>query len=184
MKIQRTIAVVLTIGALGAGSAGLADAATKRKAPKAGVTCKIAKLDSATARHTAVVSAGGVTATDNWEAVSALCTNENITEWDLFRASTQLKLVGGKGGANRTSGKVTGKVTLDYSFGATQTAQVMNLVPKDGTYSCADKICTINASLIKPGKPNSIIAVLIGLLDTEQRSLTIKFNDVVISSST
>lgn len=167
MKIQRTIAVLLTIGAIGAGSAGPADAATKRKAPKAAATCTIAKLDSATATHTATVTATGVTATDDWETVSMLCNNENVT--GKVRAATQLKLVGAKGAANKTSGKVTGKVTLNYSFGSTQTGSVI-LTPKNGTYSCADTLCTINASLIKPGKPNSIIAVLIGVVDTRQQT--------------
>ena len=181
MKIQRTIAVLLTIDALGAGSAGPVDAATKRKAPKAGVSCSIAKLDSATARHTAQynpkeLSVDGITATDDWETVSALCNNENIA--GKVRATTQLKLVGAKGAANKTSGKVTGRVTLNYSFGLTQTAQVMNLVPKNGTYSCADKICTINATLIKPGKPNSIIAVLIGVVDTQQQTSGFVFHNI------
>ena len=84
MKIQRTIAVLLTVGAVAAGSAGAADAATKRKAPKAAATCTIAKLDSATARHTAQynpkeLGVDGITATDDWETVSMLCNNENVT---------------------------------------------------------------------------------------------------------
>ena len=70
MKIQRTIAVLLTVGAVAAGSAGPADAATKRKAPKAAASCSIARLDSATARHTAQynpkeLSVEGITATDD-----------------------------------------------------------------------------------------------------------------------
>jgi LytS/YehU family sensor histidine kinase len=184
MKIQRTIAVLLAVGALALGSAGPADAATKRKAPKAGVTCSIARLDSATARHTAQynpkeLGVEGITATDDWETVSMLCNNENVT--GKVRAATQLKLVGAKGAANKTSGKVTGKVTLNYSFGATQTGSVI-LAPKNGTYSCADKTCTINANLVRPGKPNSIIAILIGLVHTERNSSGFVFEKIFIES--
>lgn len=182
MKTQRTIALLLTIGAVGAGSAGPADAVTKRKAPKAAVTCSIAKLDSATARHTAQynpkeIGIDGITATDDWETVSARCNNENIT--GKFSASTTLKLVGGKGGANKTSGKVTGKVAFNHSFGEYQSGS-QTLVPKNGTYSCADKICTINTNLVKPGKPNAIIAILIGVVDTQQKTVGLTFEKIFI----
>ena len=92
-------------------------------------------------------------------------------------AATQLKIVGAKGAANKTSGKVTGKVILNYSFGSTQTGS-FRLVPKNGTYSCADKICTINATLIKPGKPNSISEVLIGVVDTQQQTSGFVFQNI------
>lgn len=107
MKIRRTLVVLLTIGALGAGSAGVAGAAVKRKTPETADTCTIAKLDSATATHTATVTANGITATDDWEALILLCNNEAIP--GKVSASTQLKLLGGKGAAHKTSGRVTGR---------------------------------------------------------------------------
>ncbi len=104
-----------------------------------------------------------------------LCNNENVT--GKVRAATQLKLVGAKGAANKTSGKVTGKVTLNWSFGASNPESVI-LTPKNGTYTCTDKICTLNANLIKPGKPHSIIAVLIGVVDTQQQTSGFVFHTV------
>lgn len=72
-------------------------------------------------------------------------------------------------------------MTLTYSFGATQTGSMI-VAPKNGTYSCVDKICTINASLIKLGKPNSVIAVLIGVVDSGQKGFKAEFTDVLVSS--
>ena len=61
MRFRRTI-VLFTAGLLAFGGVGQSNSATKPKTPKSGTACKIAKLDSATARHTATSwIEGGVT---------------------------------------------------------------------------------------------------------------------------
>ena len=146
------------------------------------ISCKIASLDSATARQTATFTDGGVTAEDDWDAVQALCTNENVTGRLTAKSTLTLRRTAQRSKTAPAKGVISGPIVLGYSFGATQTGswQIRGSAP----FTCtADGACTFSGKVTNKGKPAGTWSGSFVLpTGTVAGSLILEFTDILVSS--
>ncbi len=146
------------------------------------VSCKISTLDSATAKHTATFSDGGVTAEDDWDAVQSLCNNENVTGPLTAKSTLTVRRTNQRSKTAPSKGVISGPIVLGYSFGATQTGswQLRGSAP----YTCtADGACTFSGKVTKNGKTaGKWSGSFVRPTATVEGYFKVTFEDIIVSS--
>ena len=116
-----------------------------KASPLAG--CTLPPLDTSAATHHAVsFTEGGITATDDWEAVQLTC-KSGATRAVKITTKTAFK---GEIPMIEAHGKLTGPIVLGYSFGAGNRGSVT--FASKSTYTCTGGTCEFKGTLTRVGK--------------------------------